>query len=93
MSKIMINDEDVIEGTFSFEVTIDESHKPPIYSITGVLTTSDKYLEDLDTIQNERYRLERVRVYRESFGSEEDGVVYFFTAGKFGIDRKRGEPD
>ena len=83
----MINDIEVIEGVFSFEVTIDESNSPPIYSVTGVLATADKYIEDLRTIQNERYRLEGVRVYKESFGSEENQVVYYFAARKFGIDK------
>lgn len=85
MSQIWINDTESVEGSFSFEITVDETSKPPIYSITGLFTTADKYVEELNTLQNANYRLENIHVYRESYGSEDDSVVYYFTAEAFGL--------
>ncbi len=87
MSRIRVNDSFEVEGSFSFEVSVDETVQPPRFSITGVFTTGDRYMEELKTLQNERYRLEGVKVHTETFGSEEDAVVYHFTAGAYG---KRG---
>ena len=85
MSKIWINDLDIpIEGTFSFDMEYDDRQKPPIYSITGVLETADGYHNDIRSIQNHRYKLNGVKVFRESYGSEDDTILYYFTAESYG---------
>ena len=89
MNEILVNDEETVNGSFTFDVEINETVSPPIYSITGVFTTKEKYFEELHTLQNERYRIERVKVYRETYGSDEDDVVYYFTAGRFGRNTRR----
>ena len=89
MSTILVNDTYTVEGSFSFDVSTDNTRKPPVFSIVGVFTTADKYIEELHTLQNNRYRLENIKVVSESYGSEEDNVVYNFSAGSFGMNKKK----
>ena len=83
MSKIWINDNVPVEGSFSFSVTQDDTQDPPVFAIEGAFQTDEQYFTEISTISNERYRLERVNVYSESYGSEEDMIVYSFRAGAY----------
>ena len=53
-------------------------------TIKGVLAMHD-YEDEIETIESERYRLDNVEVYKESFGSNEYMILYFFTAGNLTI--------
>ena len=79
---IIINEQYEIEGSFSFNINIDREKKPPIVSIEGILST-ETYIEELKSIRNERYSLNNIEVFSEGYGSDEDDIVYRFTAGSF----------
>lgn len=81
MSSILIDNENA-EGAFSFSVTMDESVKPAVITISGVLT-ADKYFEEITKIENDRYILRNVHVFQESFGSDDNTYGYAFTAGSY----------
>lgn len=90
MARIIINKEYEVEGHFSFEISIDKNTTPRIVNIKGAFKTNE-YLPDISTIENERYQLDKVSVYTESFGSDEDQVIYLFTAGRFNRKKYRGD--
>lgn len=85
MSKVWVNGKGPVEGSFSFEVALDETAQPPVYIIEGVFSCAHGYYEEIDSLVNERYRLDRVRVYKEVYGSDEDTILYYFRAGDYGM--------
>lgn len=87
-----------IDGTFSFSVDVDRNVHPNVVSITGAIQTKMQ-LEGVHTISNGRYILRDVDIISESYGSEDETVVYGFTAGEYEVnwdisftkeDKKRG---
>ncbi len=85
MSKVCINGSFMVEGEFSFSIDYDTTKNPPLMTIEGQFKTASGYLPEINTIENERYLLSGIRVYQEAFGSEEDYVLYSFTAKAFGM--------
>ncbi len=84
MSKVYVNgNNEPVEGRFDFSVSVDESQKPPVFTIEGNFVSGAGYFEDITELQNERYLLKRVHVESEVFGSESDEIVYHFTAGMY----------
>lgn len=84
-----------IMGKFSFSVEVDRTRHPNIATISGVIETKE-HLEDVHTISNERYVLQDVDIISESYGSEDENVVYGFTAGDYHVywdDEKDEEAD
>lgn len=88
MSEILVNGKDRCEGAFSFSLT---KETPSSLSVEGVLRTGT-YFEEIHSIENDRYRLEKVDVFQESYGSEEDHIVYRFTAGKYDLRGRKKQP-
>lgn len=89
MSKVYVNGKnEPVEGRFDFSVSVDESQKPPMFSIEGNFVSSAGYFEDITELQNERYLLKRVHVESEIYGSESDEIVYHFTAGMYRISNR-----
>lgn len=86
MSQLLINKTIKAEGAFSFSAILNESVKPPMIVYNGILQM-DKYIDDINFIENERYCLKGVHVITEEFGSEEDFYGYTFTFKKF-IDKR-----
>lgn len=89
MSKILINNTIKVEGKFSFRVQLDESTKPAVIRVMGVLQT-DEMIEDIRTLENSRYKLMAIHVTAEDYGSEEDMISYSFSAGKWKRKAKEG---
>ena len=85
MSKILLNDKQYIDGEFSFDVSYDVSVNPPLMQINGVLSSKNGYLPEIFSLENERYAITGINVYQESFGSEEDTMVYHFEAKAYGL--------
>lgn len=87
MSKIMINSSIPIEGEFSWSIekSLNSHGGVDIVAIDGALTSKCGYLPEITQIENERYVLAGVNVYKESFGSEEDDMVYYFHAKTYGM--------
>lgn len=88
MALMRINDEDTnIFGSLSFNrdaVIDEETGRITGFTISGVFATHE-YIEDLYTIDSQRYKLTDVSVFRESFGSSEYMILYHFTAGHLEI--------
>lgn len=78
-----------IDGQFSFTAEVDRNVHPNVMSISGVLKTT-KYLENVHTISNGTLILYDVDIISESFGSEDDHIVYGFTAGSYKYLKKKG---
>lgn len=88
MSKLIINDQLVIEGKASVErAMVDGS-----LQIAGLLSAED-YIEEIHEIESMRFKLEGVDVAQESFGTEENTIVYTFTAKKMTVFVREGEKD
>ena len=79
MAKIILNDKVKVNGNLSCERTINEERTG--FVISGVLATH-LYFEEIETIETSRLRLEGVEVYRETFGSDDYNVLYYFTCRK-----------
>lgn len=87
MALIRVNDKDEnLLGALSFdrEAKYDEYGKIIGMTIKGILAIHD-YEDEIKIIESERYRLDDVEVYKESFGSNEYMILYSFTAGKLTI--------
>lgn len=83
-NKILLNDSIEVDGKFSFTAEYDESTK--VLDISGGLVVTGPYIDyNVESIANERYELTGVRIYRESFGSEDDEIVYYFRAQAYSI--------
>jgi hypothetical protein len=87
MSLIRVNNEITVEGKFSFGVDLDDSAKPAKLVISGAFQSAE-YIEDITKLENERYILQNIKVKHEGFGSEEEIIVYSFTAGSFRVKPK-----
>ena len=89
--KVCVNGSFMVEGEFSFNVNYDNTQNPPLTSIEGSFASKAGYLPDITSLENDRYIVSGIHVYQESFGSEEDTMVYHFTAKAFGMDDKLKE--
>lgn len=72
MSKIKINGEE-IEGRFSMAT---ENVDGILHSYGQIVTKT--YFEEIKEIENRRYFISNVEVYKEEFGSEDDEILYTF---------------
>lgn len=82
MALIRVNNkEENLLGALSFdrEDVYNEAGKPTGTMISGVLAVHD-YIDYVHTIESERYKLTGIDVYKESFGSNEYMILYYFTA-------------
>lgn len=84
MSKITVNNEIILDGAFSFNVTLNENVRPAVVTISGVAKL-DTYVEDIDSLKSDKFELSGIHVFQEAFGSEEDTYVYSFTAKNYKI--------
>lgn len=87
MALIRVNDKDEnLLGALSFdrEAKYDKYGEIVDVTIKGILAIHD-YEDEIKIIESERYRLDDVEVYKESFGSNEYMILYSFTAGKLTI--------
>ena len=82
MSKIKVNETEVVEGSFSFQASIDRTGKTPVLVIEGIFETADEF-SSLNMLENERYKLTGITLLNEAYGSEEDKVAYTFLANNY----------
>lgn len=88
MSKITINGNKEILGKLSVSRAADFSTNPITINIGGQLSTH-RYVDEITTIETDRYKISGVSVFQESFGSEDFDILYLFTATKLVV--KGGE--
>ena len=82
MALIRINkEEENLLGAVSFdrEAIYGDDGRVKGMSISGILAIHE-YVDEINAIESERYKLDDVEVYKESFGSNEYTILYYFTA-------------
>lgn len=82
MSMLNINGGQV-EGKMTVNQEIDEKD-PNLIHIVGALATKE-YFEEINKIESERLLVKGITVYKESFGTEDDEIVYHFVAEKLTV--------
>ena len=80
MYNIIINDEIETLGLITFRIT-----KQGDSLIKEGLLKTHLYIEEIDSLECSRFRLEGVEVYAESFGSTDIFNLYHFTYEYFDI--------
>ena len=80
MYNITINDEINTLGLITFQI-----RKEGEYLIKEGLLKTHLYIEEINTIECNRFRLEGIEVYAESFGSTDIFNLYHFTYEYFDI--------
>ena len=83
MAVIKVNNDDTVNiyGRLSIEreAAYNEEGEYVGFQITGMLAVHE-YIEEITEIESERYLLKNVNVYKESFGSNEYLILYYFVA-------------
>ena len=87
MGNIVITKSDgsslVVKGAFTFQASIDM--KTNVIDISGVMTIDGDYIDDAIKISNDRYEIEGVRIYSETYGSDTNEITYSFKATDYSI--------
>ena len=86
MYNIIINDTINTLGLITFQVTKDTSNN----LIKEGLLKTHLYINEIETLECDRFRLEGIDVYAESFGSTDIFNLYRFTYEEFDI-KETGE--
>ena len=85
MFNIIINDEIKTLGLITFQIRKDGDSL-----IREGLLKTHLYVEEIDTLECDRFRLEGIDVYAEAFGSSDIFNLYTFTYELFNI-KETGE--
>ena len=85
MYKIIINDEIKTLGLITFQIRKDGD-----FLIREGLLKTHLYVEEINTLECDRFRLEGIDVYAEAFGSSDVFNLYTFTYELFNI-KETGE--
>lgn len=86
MARLMINDNITVDGKLTVNRTLVENDDgSQSIVVQGALRTK-KYIEEIDRIDSPRFSVEGVNVVQESFGSEEEEIVYTFIANSLEIE-------
>jgi hypothetical protein len=85
MFNIIINDEIKTLGLITFQIRKDGDSL-----IREGLLKTHLYVEEIDTLECDRFRLEGIDVYAEAFGSSDIFNLYTFTYELFSI-KETGE--
>lgn len=78
MAKIKVDGVEV-EGKVSTTMASRIEDGVNVLEITGALKT-EKYFEEINKIETNRFDIEGVYVYAEHYGTEENEIVYEFLA-------------
>lgn len=81
MAQIVVNDEHLVNGHLSLtreKVPVEGEENKFTLVHKGVFSTH-LYIEDIHTLEIERFKMNNVDVYREDFGSDDYNVNYYFT--------------
>lgn len=88
MSRVKVNDAFVVEGKFSVEVFADKTQLPVKIYKRGIFESEAPYITDITSLENERYYIEGIDVYKEAYGSEDDTISYEFNFESMNIKNK-----
>lgn len=74
-----------INGKLSLTGRYDRTVKPERFVITGLIETTE-YLDGVyEEVRAGRLIIQNLRIESESFGSEDDNIVFEFTAGSYQV--------
>lgn len=77
MALVIINDDLEVTGQVTVNRFLVEDENR--IAVKGVLQTK-KYIEEINDIKTEKFHIKGVNVFQESFGSEDENIVYAFDA-------------
>lgn len=72
--EIIINGSEFTHGLVTIQIEADGDN----YVLSGMLKTH-KYIEEIDSIECDKFLIKGVEVYSETFGSIEELILYRFT--------------
>lgn len=81
---IKINDYIETLGLVTFQIRKEEREDEPYYEKIGILKTH-LYIEEINTIECDRFKIDGIDVYLEAFGSSDIFNLYHFTYDSFEI--------
>ena len=81
---ILIDDKE-IEGKFTVTGIVDRSKNPPVLTVEGYIETSVRIPDRIDEMYGGRVVVQGVLINSESVGSEENTIVYGFSARGYKI--------
>lgn len=79
---ILINDEFSILGLVTFQIKYDNATNS--YLTEGILKTH-KYIEDIESIECDKFKIAGINVYLEAFGSTDIFNLYYFNFDSYMI--------
>jgi hypothetical protein len=79
MAKLSINEDRLTEGKITVNRMLVETEQGAKIHVEGALRTKD-YIEEITQIDAPRFSVKGVKVLQESFGSEDEEIVYTFVA-------------
>lgn len=82
MARVRVNNEFDIEGKITVERMLRDEGNYERLIIEGALLT-DQYIEEIFSLETDRFKIDGVKVFHESFGSESDEILYTFNASDF----------
>ena len=74
-----------VEGSCTINASVDRTKKPPILTIEGWISTKQRLPDILGSIEGGRFEVKDILINSESIGSEDDNIVYGFTAREYKI--------
>ncbi len=80
MAAILVNKEKEIQGKITVTRGVDIHNDVKKMFVEGLLKTKE-YIEEITELETDRLIIEKVIVHQETFGSEEEEIVYNFIAG------------
>ncbi len=89
MSLLLINNDKTVLGMVTAERVLEEYVNEKNIACHRVITTgvldSQSYIEEIETIESDRYRISGITVAKEVFGSEDNRISYYFVAEKLEV--------
>ena len=78
-----------VKGKISVIAAVDRTKKPPVLSVTGYIETPTRLPDSFSKLSGGRIIVHDVLIDSESVGSEDDNIVYSFTAKSYDILERR----
>lgn len=82
---VIFVDDIKIKGKFSVAATVDRTKNPPVLSINGFVETPTRLPDRFNKLEGGRVAVFDVLINSESVGSEDDNIVYEFSAKNYEI--------
>lgn len=78
-------DDITVKGKFSVMASVDRTKNPPILSIAGMIETPTRLPDSFKRLEGGRIIVHDILIDSESAGSEDDSLVYSFSAKSYDI--------